>query len=451
MKVHIIAIGGSIMHNLALALHNKGYQVTGSDDEIYSPAKERLEEKGLIPKEEGWNKDRIKDDLDIIIVGMHAKKDNPELLEAKLKGKKIFSYPEFIYELSKDKKRVVIGGSHGKTSITSIILQVLNFNQIPCDYLVGAQLKGFDTMVKLTDAPIIIMEGDEYLTSPLDLRPKFHLYHPHIALLSGIAWDHINVFPTYKNYCEQFEIFISLIKKDGCLIYYKKDKDINEILERNDFGIPTIAYTAHDHVIEKGKTSLLAENKQYPIHIFGQHNMENIMGAKEVCTQLGISDNQFYAALQEFQGASKRLDLLAESENNVVYKDFAHSPSKLNATINAVKAQFPSKELVSCMELHTFSSLNKNFLKEYKGTMNNCETAIVFINTKYFEIKGLPPISKQELLDGFDREDLQVYFDSEELNNDLKNKNWKDSNLLLMTSGNFDNLDLNALAQHVIK
>lgn len=449
MRVHLIACGGSVMHNLAIALQAKGFEVSGSDDEIYEPAKSRLKAKGLLPSCFGWDPERINQNIDIVILGMHAQKDNPELLKAQALNLQIYSYPEYIYELSKDKTRIVIGGSHGKTTITSILLHVLKFYNKPFDYLVGAQIEGFDTMVKISDAPIIILEGDEYLSSTLDRRPKFHLYHPQIALLTGIAWDHVNVFPSFDNYKEQFEKFIHSILPGGFLALYEGDEHLHKMKAINA-DIKVKAYNQIPHTIKAGKTFLKYNGEEYPINIFGAHNMQNLQGAMDICQQLEISNKEFITAITAFKGAAKRLDILAQTKKQVVYKDFAHSPSKLKATIDAVKKQHPENKLVSCIELHTFSSLTKSFLKEYKGTMDNTDEAIVFINKKYFEIKNLEAFDAQEVIQSFQRKDLKVFFDAEDLKNHIDNQNWNQTNLLLMSSGNFGNIDLEAMAKKII-
>ena len=379
MKVHFIAIGGSAMHNLAIALHLKGYQVTGSDDEIFQPSKGRLEKYGLLPAEIGWDEKTISSDIDAIILGMHARAENPELLKAQKLDLKIYSYPEYIYEQTKEKTRVVIGGSHGKTSITSMILHVLNYHNIDHDYMVGAQLEGFECMVKLTEkAQIAVLEGDEYLSSPIDRRPKFHLYHPNIALLSGIAWDHINVFPTFENYIEQFRIFIDKIEPNGTIVYCELDENVKKVSEQARTDIKQLPYATHAHRIEKGVSILKDKNgKEHPLEIFGEHNLQNLNGALLVCEKVGVSQADFYKAIQSFSGASKRLELVKRTAGSVMYKDFAHSPSKLKATTQALKTQFPERELIACMELHTFSSLNKEFLSQYDGAMKNADKAYV--------------------------------------------------------------------------
>jgi UDP-N-acetylmuramate: L-alanyl-gamma-D-glutamyl-meso-diaminopimelate ligase len=451
MRVHFIAIGGSAMHNLAIALHKKGFNVTGSDDEIFEPSKSRIASYGLLPEKFGWDESRITTDLDAIILGMHARKDNPELLKAQELGLKVYSYPEYIYEQSKDKIRVVIGGSHGKTSITSMVLHVLSYCKIDFDYMVGAQLAGFDTMVKITDAKIIVLEGDEYLSSPIDLRPKFHLYHPNIALISGIAWDHINVFPTFENYVEQFSKFITLIEKDGVLVYCKADPEVNRVaLTTPNPDIDRIGYQTPENVIENGVTSVIIHGNKVPLEIFGDHNLQNMEGARLVCNQLKINDNKFYEAIQSFKGAAKRLELIAKNNTTAIYKDFAHSPSKLKATTAAVKKQYPNRKLIACMELHTFSSLNKAFLSEYHNSMETADEAYVYFSTHTLEHKKLAALSTGEVKEAFGSKNVTVYTNSTELFNMLKAKSWNNSVLLLMSSGNFDGINLNQFGERLI-
>ncbi len=451
-KVHFIAIGGSAMHNLAIALKLKGYQVTGSDDEIFSPSKERLKKYGLLPSKIGWNTEAISTDLDSVIVGMHARKDNPELLKAQELGLKIFSYPEYIYEQTKDKTRVVIGGSHGKTSITSMILHVLNKLGINHNYMVGAQLEGFECMVKLSeDAKIAVLEGDEYLSSPIDRRPKFHLYHPNIALLSGIAWDHINVFPTFENYVEQFQIFVDKIEPKGTIVYYEGDENVKKVATNARKDVTQTPYNTPKYTIENGTTSLLFENEKYPLLIFGEHNLQNLNGAMQVCKALGIKSEDFLQAIQSFKGASKRLELVKKDKHFSMYKDFAHSPSKLKATTLAVKQQYPKRELIACMELHTFSSLNKDFLSQYNGAMQNADVAFVYFNPKTLAHKKLESITPEEVKDAFVTDNITVYTDSNKLVQDLKNINWDNKNLLMMSSGNFDGIDFEKLGKELMK
>lgn len=448
MRVHFIAIGGAAMHNLALALHEKGYQVTGSDDAIFEPSKSRLEKKGLLPNELGWFPERITTDLDAVILGMHAKKDNAELLRAQELGVKIYSYPEFLYEQSKDKTRVVIGGSHGKTTITSMILHVMNYHDVKVDYMVGAQLEGFDTMVHLTEEnEFIVLEGDEYLTSPIDLRPKFHLYQPNIALLSGIAWDHINVFPTFENYVDQFQIFTNLITKGGILVYNEEDPTVKQVAEECENQIRKIAYQTPEYSVENGTTLLETPDGAMPIEVFGAHNLNNLAGAKWICQCMGVDEAEFYEAIATFKGASKRLEKIAESANKVAYKDFAHSPSKVSATTKAVKNQYPDRKLVACLELHTYSSLNAEFLKEYQGALDAADVAVVFYSPDAVKIKQLEEVSYDQIANSFERNDLIIYTNPTEFKDFLFSQNLDNSALLLMSSGNYGGLNFDEVKQ----
>ena len=442
MRTHFIAVGGSAMHNLALALHNKGYKVTGSDDAIFEPSKSRLEKKNLLPAEMGWFSDKITSDLDAIILGMHAKADNPELLKAKELGLKIYSYPEFLFEQSKNKTRVVIGGSHGKTTITSMILHVLNYNDIAVDYMVGAQLEGFETMVHLTEEnDFIVLEGDEYLSSPIDLRPKFHLYQPNIALISGIAWDHINVFPTMENYVEQFEIFVNQITKGGILVYNEEDDLVKKVAEESTNTIRKLPYQTPNYEVVEGVTYLETPDGNMPIEVFGAHNLNNLAGAKWICQNMGVDEADFYEAIATFKGASKRLEKIAESKNKVAYKDFAHSPSKVSATTKAVKNQYPNRKLIACLELHTYSSLNAEFLKEYQNALNAADVAVVFYSPDAVKIKKLDEVSYDQIATAFQREDLIIYTNPTEFKEFLFSQNFDNSALLLMSSGNYGGLN----------
>jgi UDP-N-acetylmuramate: L-alanyl-gamma-D-glutamyl-meso-diaminopimelate ligase len=451
MRTHFIAIGGSAMHNMAIALYEKGIVVTGSDDEIFEPSKSRLNKRGLLPLEEGWFPEKITADLDAVIVGMHARKDNPELLRAQELGLRIFSYPEYIYEQTKNKTRVVIGGSHGKTTTTAMILHVAKHCNLECDFLVGAQLEGFDCMVRFTEnARFAVIEGDEYLSSPTDLRPKFHLYHPDIALLTGIAWDHINVFPTFENYVHQFEIFLDKISPSGALVYCSLDPEVKRISELHGGDFKKIPYAVHPHAVRDGVTYLTTSAGEVPLIIFGEHNLQNLQGAMEVCRLMGVNDADFYEAMKSFKGAARRLEPVKETADSVIYKDFAHSPSKLKATTSAFKAQFTGRRLVACMELHTFSSLNANFLGEYKDSMKAADKAYVYFNPHTIEHKKLPPISPQQVKDAFASDNVEVYTNSSELMQELKSQSWQNANLLLMTSGNFDGVDFVQLADELI-
>ncbi|MDB9874360.1 Mur ligase family protein [Flavobacteriaceae bacterium] len=450
MNVHFIAIGGAAMHNLALALHHKGMQVTGSDDTIFEPSKSRLNAAGLLPASFGWFSEKITKNTDAVVLGMHAKEDNPELLKAQELGLKIYSYPEFLYEQSKHKTRVVIGGSHGKTTITAMILHVLNYHDIEVDYMVGAQLEGFDVMVKLTDdADFMVLEGDEYLSSPIDRRPKFHLYQPNIALLSGIAWDHINVFPTFENYLEQFKIFVNSITVGGSISYNTEDEQVKTIVEASDNQIRKFPYQTPEHTIEDGVTYLETEEGPLPLEIFGAHNLNNLAGSKWICQQMGVDQDDFYEAISSFSGASKRLEKVAENANCVVYKDFAHSPSKVKATTEAVKSQYPKRPLVACLELHTYSSLNAAFLEHYKGALDAADTAVVFYSPQAIEIKKLESVSKTQIETAFERDDLIIYTDPELFKKYITSLEFSHKTVLLMSSGSYGGLDFEALKNKV--
>ena len=410
MRIHFIAIGGSAMHNLAIALHNKGEHVTGSDDEIFDPSKSRLAAKGLLPEQYGWFEDNISSDIDAIILGMHAKQDNIELLRAKELGLTIYSYPEFLYEQSKNKTRIVIGGSHGKTTITSMILHVMHYHDKEVDYMVGAQLEGFDTMVHLTkENDFIVLEGDEYLSSAIDRRPKFHLYKPNIALLSGIAWDHINVFPTFENYVEQFRIFLSQITHGGAMVYNQEDIEVKQVVEATQNQIKKYPYQTPRYSVENGDTLLDTDDGPMPIEVFGKHNLNNLEGARWICQLMGVQQEDFYEAIATFKGASKRLEKIGQGSTSIAYKDFAHSPSKVKATTQALKNQYPDRSLLACLELHTYSSLNPEFLSQYKGALDGADKAVVFYSPKAVKIKKLDAVSSAQILEAFQRDDLLVF------------------------------------------
>jgi UDP-N-acetylmuramate: L-alanyl-gamma-D-glutamyl-meso-diaminopimelate ligase len=450
MNIHFIAIGGSAMHNLAIALHNKGYQVTGSDDTIHDPSKSRLEKKGLLPKEFGWFPEKITEQLDVIILGMHAKKDNPELLQAQEMGLKIYSYPEFLYEQSKDKTRVVIGGSHGKTTITSMILHVLDYNDMEVDYMVGAQLEGFETMVHLTKKnEFMVLEGDEYLSSPIDRRPKFHLYKPNIALLSGIAWDHINVFPTFEGYVNQFRIFTDSLTDGGIMVYNEEDAILKEVVESSTHSIKKYEYSTPVYQIEDGVTYIDTPDGLMPLEIFGDHNLQNLAGAKWVCQHMGIDEEDFYEAIASFKGASKRLEKIAESSEIVIYKDFAHSPSKVKATTEAVKKQYAQRDVIACLELHTYSSLNAEFLAEYNGALDKADKAVVFYSPHALKIKQLDSVSEQQISNAFQRDDLIIFTNPTEFKEFLFSQKLDQSAVVLMSSGNYGGLDFEEIKQLV--
>lgn len=450
MKIHFIAIGGSAMHNLALALHQKGYTVSGSDDEIFEPSKSRLQSAGLLPPQGGWFPEKITADLDAVILGMHARDDNPELQKARELGLKIYSYPEYLYEQTKDKKRVIVGGSHGKTTTTSMIMHVLRNCGIEFDYMVGALLEGFDTMVHLShESRIAVFEGDEYLSSPIDMRPKFHHYYPDIAILTGIAWDHMNVFPTFDNYVEQFALFAEKIAADGCLIYYQDDENLRKILSRCRPGVKKIPYDTFPHRVRNGKT-LLSLQGETELRIFGQHNLQNISAAYLACRELGIDDDSFSKAISTYQGAAKRLQKISENTHSVAFLDFAHSPSKLKATLEAVREQYPDKELIACMELHTFSSLNADFLPQYKDYMRSADQAAVFFNPEVVRHKKLPEITAEDVRKGFGDPQLKVFTERNRFLEYLSGQDYKNHVLLIMTSGNFSGIDIKATAEKLV-
>ncbi len=449
-KVHFIAIGGAAMHNLALALHSKGYEVTGSDDEVFEPSKTRLAAAGILPEKMGWFPEKITKDIDAVILGMHAREDNPELVEAQKIGVKIYSFPEFLYQETKDKLRVVIGGSHGKTTTTAMILHVFQHLGIGFDYMVGAQIEGFDTMVGLSEkTKIAVFEGDEYLTSPIDLRSKFHLYHPNVALVTGIAWDHINVFPTFEIYVEQFKKFADLVEPQGTFIYFEQDKELQKIARGVRPDITALAYNTPEYVISEGKTYIKYNGKEIPLQVFGEHNLQNINAARLVCLQVGVSESDFYEAISSFGGAARRLQKITEANGCTAFLDFAHAPSKLRATIKAVKDQYQNRRLVACMELHTFSSLNKDFLPEYKDTMKPADVAYVYFNPEVIAHKGLEKITKEQVAEGFGK-NITVFTDPKALQEELRKIKFENTNLLFMTSGNFSGLNLVEFAKELV-
>lgn len=447
MNIHFISIGGSVMHQLAIALKRKGYRVTGSDDEIFEPAKSNLQADGLLPESIGWNPDYIHQDLDAVILGMHAKGDNPELARAKALGLPIYSFPEYIYKESTGKTRVVVGGSHGKTTTTSMIMHVLREAGQKFDYLVGARLQGFNQSVNITDAPVIVCEGDEYPASVVEKRPKFHFLFPHIAVLTGIAWDHINVFPTFDFYLEQFIIFIHKIEKGGHLIYNETDETLRKLVEqqkRDD--IHYHPYRVPEHTITEGVTTAFFEGEKTSLQVFGEHNLLNMQAAFLVCKELGVDKATFAKAIGNFTGAAKRLELISKNDTTVFYRDFAHAPSKVKATIEAAKAQFPAKKLIAVLELHTFSSLNEAFMQEYNGAFHNADEAAVFYSKHALELKRMPELKTEAVEAGFAKEGLAVINERKALEAWLQNRNYSNSVVLFMSSGNYDRLDVAAFA-----
>lgn len=452
MRVHFIAIGGAVMHNLAIALHKKGYAVTGSDDEIFEPARSRLGGYGLFPETLGWDAGRISTELDAVILGMHARADNPELIKASELGLKIMSFPEYLYEQTRHKKRVVVAGSHGKTTTTAMIMHVLKHSGKKFDYMVGSSIEGFGTMVGLSDdSDIAVFEGDEYLTSPIDRRPKFHLYRPDIAIITGISWDHMNVFPTWENYLEQFSIYADTITPDGCLIYFADDREAARIAESSRVDIRKIPFKAHGYFQNKTGFYGATHNRVVALKIFGEHNMQNLSAARSACLTSGISEDQFYEAITSFEGTSKRLQKMEENENGVVFLDFAHAPSKVRGTLSAVAERYPGREIIACLELHTYSSLNSEFLPQYSGSLGKASKGFVYFNPHAVEMKKLAMLSKDQVAEAFGGENILVYDDSVRLFNDIKKLSLSNPVFLLMSSGDFNGHDLEKLSSELLE
>ena len=448
-KVHFIAIGGSAMHNLAIALHRKGYDVTGSDDEIFEPSRTRLEREGILPEELGWHPEKLNDSYDAVILGMHARIDNPELIRAQEIGLKIYSYPEYLYEQSKDKIRIVIGGSHGKTTITSMVLHVMKDAGIDTDFMVGAQLEGFDVMVRLSDtAKYMVIEGDEYLTSPIDRIPKFHKYHPHIAVISGIGWDHVNVFPTFDSYLEQFRIFINSIENNGCLIFDNTDAEARRLAESSK--VTHLGYGIHPYHSNDGKTFLSLDNgDEVEVRIFGEHNMKNINAARLVINRIGVTDELFYNSIKSFKGAARRLENLIDNKEkgNVVFRDFAHAPSKVLATVNAIREKYPEKYFLAVFELHTYSSLSEVFIDHYANCLDKCDKAVVFYDPHAVAVKKLDMMSDERIIKGFNRDDISVVHSKKELLDLIKTLNINNVVAGFMSSGDFNGLSTSDLCE----
>lgn len=449
-RIHFIAIGGSVMHNLAIALKNQRHTVTGSDDEIFEPSRSALDKNGLLPKSEGWNPALLDNSIDAVILGMHAKNDNPELLKAQQLGLKIYSFPEYIYNHSIDKQRVIIAGSHGKTTITGIVVHVLNFYNRSFDYVIGARIKGVDNPVKLSDAPLIVIEGDEYLCSALDPTPKFLRYQHHIGLISGVAWDHANVFPTEEEYLKQFDKFADQTPKSGILIFCDSDPMVSVVGNKQRADVISVPYKAHSHALENGQEYLTNGKERIPIKIFGNHNLQNINGAKELLKKIGISSEQFYKAISSFEGAAGRLEKVKESRSTVVFKDYAHAPSKVKASVRAVKELYPTRDVVACLELHTFSSLNKSYLPQYKDSLKGINQAIVFFNPEKVKAKNLEPLTEADIKAAFGGNNLTVFDDAAKLEAFLAAQPWDNKNLLMMSSGNFAGFNIQTLAEKLL-
>jgi UDP-N-acetylmuramate: L-alanyl-gamma-D-glutamyl-meso-diaminopimelate ligase len=451
LKIHFIAIGGSVMHNLAIALKEAGHDVSGSDDEIFEPSRSALTKHNLLPKKDGWQPEKLDQSIDIVMLGMHASKENPELLRAQQLGLKILSFPEFIYEHSKDKQRVVIAGSHGKTTITAIIIHVLTYFNRKFDYVIGARVRGIENTVKLSDAPIIIIEGDEYLASALDPTPKFLKYQHHIGLISGIAWDHANVFPSEEEYVKQFDLFADQTPKGGIIVYCEQDSMALIIGKKERSDVSEIAYKSHSHTSDNNGHFFLTEGKdKYPIKLFGSHNYQNISGAKEVLKKIGITNEEFFKAISSFQGASGRLEVIGENTLATVYKDFAHAPSKVKATVKAVKEIHPSRDLLACVELHTFSSLNKKFLPQYKDSLKNAQIPVVYFNPEKLRAKKLELLSETDIKGAFANQNIKVFDDAKQLEQFISDQTWRNKNLLMMSSGNFGGIDISKLSEKIL-
>ena len=438
------------MHQLAIALHRKGYQVTGTDDEIFEPSKTNLLNEGILPTSFGWKPELITNNLDAVILGMHARHDNPELLKAIELGLKIYSFPEYIFHESQQKKRIVVGGSHGKTTTTSMIMHVLRTLHFDFDYLVGAKLQGFDQSVNITNAPVIVCEGDEYPASAIEKKPKFHFLFPHVAILTGIAWDHINVFPTFDFYLDQFRIFIAKIEPGGLLIYNSSDAILDQLVkECHRADLRYQPYEVPEHAIENGQTVVTIDGFSTSLKVFGNHNLMNLFAAYYACKEIGVTASNFVKAIADFTGASKRLELLTSNETINVYRDFAHAPSKVKATIEALKQQYPNRKLIGILELHTFSSLNEQFMSEYHGALSKADTAIVFYSKHALEIKRLPDLPIEKIKAGFDQPGLLVMNDKKILEEWLEKTDFSNSNIVLMSSGNYDGLDMLTFAERV--
>ncbi len=447
MRIHIIAIGGAVMHNLALELQSVGHQVTGSDDEIYDPARSRLQKAGLLPEKMGWDAHRITDDIELIILGMHAKADNPELLRSIELGLVIESFPEFVGNHAKDKRQLVVTGSHGKTTTTSIIMHYLKSQNQAMDFLVGAQLQNFDHMVGLSDAPYMIIEGDEYLSSAIDRKPKFLHYRADVLIITGIAWDHMNVFPSEAIYIDQFRQLLQRQAADSVVIFDTTDAKLVDLMNETAWPFKRIGYEGFFYHWKDGQNFVDWNTHTYPVALSGQHNMKNMQAAFLALNELALIDEvKFFQEMESFTGPAKRMDVLYDSDSLVVLRDFAHAPSKLKATITGVREKYPDAELIACYELHTYSSLNKDFLPQYAHSMDAADQAIVFFSPHTLEIKRLEALDTEAIRAGFDRTDLQVFTDRTELNDALlAMRGEKQQVYLMMSSGVFGGLPLESL------
>ena len=452
MRLHFIAIGGSAMHSLALEMKRMGNEITGSDDAIFNPSKAKLKAAEILPETLGWFPEKITNKIDVVILGMHAKINNPELLKAQSLKLKIQSYPEFLAEISQEKTRVVIAGSHGKTTITAMILHVLNYHDISTDFMLGAPVSAVtETLFVSEENDFILLEGDEYLSSAIDLQPKFLWYQPEIALISGIAWDHINVFPTFETYVSQFEKFIFSIREGGVLLYNQEDLVLKDLVENSPHAVKKIPYRAPTHYIENGITFLDTSEGSLPLSVFGEHNLMNLSGAQWISQLMGLDAVEFYEAIPSFTGAAKRLEKISQGLTAVLYKDFAHAPSKVMATAKAVKDQFKGFEIQICLELHTYSSLDISFINQYKKTLSLADKAIIFYDPEALKIKNRSPISTEIIQAAFDHDFLKVITKTSSLEEYLFSQKYDNKILVMMSSGNFGGLDWNELKAIILK
>ena len=451
MRLHFIAIGGSAMHSLALGMLELGHRVTGSDDVIFEPSKSKLQAAGILPETEGWFPEKITEDLDVVVLGMHAKKNNMELLRAQELNLNIQSYPEFLALLTENKTRVVVAGSHGKTTITAMVLHTLKYHDIDTDYMVGAPVSEDSKTLSITDDnDFILLEGDEYLSSAINPKPKFLWYAPEIALISGIAWDHVNVFPTFENYCSQFEFFINSIQAGGVLIYNEEDEVLKKLVESNIHPIKKIGYRTPEYFIDDGITFLETEEGSLPLAVFGIHNLQNLVAAKWIAQLMGLDSSDFFEAIPSFKGAAKRLELLASGAKSSLFKDFAHAPSKVKASSKAVSDQFKGKNIIVCLELHTYSSLDPEFIKQYAHSLESADEAIIFHDPEALKIKNRVPIPPDVIVQSFAHKNLRVFTDAIELNDMLLAKDYNEAVLVMMSSGNFGGMDWSALQQRFL-
>ncbi len=441
-KVHLIAIGGSIMHNLALALDSQGFMLSGSDDQIFEPARTRLKNRGICPEKEGWFSEKINTDLSFVVLGMHAKPDNPELVKALELGVKVYSFPELVAEMYSNSTRIVVAGSHGKTTTTSMMMHVFKALGKQFDYLVGAQLEGFDVMVALDKKEYSIIEGDEYLSSCLDPRPKFMHYSPQIAIITGIAWDHYNVFPTFDSYKNAFVQLIQSMKEGSLLLWYEGDSDLAELVGEYAQHLKTIAYKESEFVIQGNKCYLISEEACYSLEVFGRHNLQNMNSVIKVCEYLNFNSIDVCTSLSTFKGAAKRMQLLQNNGDLIIYQDFAHAPSKVKATINALRETYPYHHLHCFLELHTYSSLNKNFLPQYYSTVNECDEITIYFDPKALEIKRMEALDLQFIKDSFGRQNMNVIDNPAELKVQMDIARKGRGLLVFLGSGNWAGMEL---------